>query len=81
MQGVLMDYLSSASVTLLPLMRVLRVIRIIKIVPMVKGLKMMLSVLLWSLPALFNVACVLILIMFVYVSQNLRMQWKDISEY
>ena len=54
--------------TILPLLRVLRVLRIIKLVPKAKGLQLMMATLLWSLPALMNVASVLLLFMFIYVS-------------
>ena len=63
-----MDYATSADLTIMPLLRVLRVLRIIKLVPKAKGLKMMMTTLLWSMPALLNVATVLFMFMFIYVS-------------
>ena len=65
-----MDFASNADVTILPLLRVLRVLRIIKLVPKAKGLKTMMMTLMWSLPALFNVATVLFLFMFIYVRSH-----------
>ena len=54
-----MDYaLKSSNLAILPLLRVLRVLRIFKLVPKAKGLRMMLQTLVWSLPALGNVATV-----------------------
>ena len=53
------------------MLRVLRVLRIIKLVPKASGLRTMMMTLLWSLPALFNVAMVLFLFMFIYVSRPL----------
>ena len=41
--------------------------RIFKLIPKAKGLKTMMMTLMWSLPALFNVATVLFLFMFIYV--------------
>ena len=67
-QGVIMDFATTQNLTMLPLLRVLRVLRIIKIIPKARGLRLMLETLRWSLPALFNVASVLLLFMFVYVS-------------
>ena len=72
-QGVIMDYSTTQNLTMLPLMRALRVLRVIKIIPKVRGLRLMLETLRWSLPALFNVASVLLLFMFVYVSTSLVM--------
>ena len=63
-----MDFATTQNLTMLPLLRVLRVLRIIKIIPKARGLRLMLETLRWSLPALFNVASVLLLFMFVYVS-------------
>ena len=62
------DYATTSDLTILPLLRVLRVLRIVKLVPKARGLKLMMTTLVWSLPALLNVASVLILLMFVYVS-------------
>jgi len=62
-----LDYTTSSDLTILPLLRVLRVLRIIKLVPKARGLKLMLATLTWSLPALFNVASVMFLFMFIYV--------------
>ncbi len=66
--GVIMDYATTTNSAILPLLRVLRVLRIFKLIPKAKGLKIMVTVLMWSLPALFNVATVLLLFMFIYVS-------------
>ena len=63
-----MDYATTADLTIMPLLRVLRVLRIIKLVPKARGLKLMMLTLLWSLPALLNVATVLLLFMYIYVS-------------
>ena len=67
-QGVIIDNVSTTRVTILTLLRVVRVLRIVKLVPKAKGLKTMMMTLMWSLPALFNVATVLFLFMFIYVS-------------
>ncbi len=69
LQEILMDYLDrydDASA----LLRVLRAFRIVKLVPKARGLKLMLTTLMWSLPALFNVAMVLLLFMYIYVSPH-----------
>ena len=71
-QGVIMDFATTQNLTMLPLLRVLRVLRIIKIIPKARGLRLMLETLRWSLPALFNVASVLLLFMFIYVSYYRR---------
>lgn len=67
-QGVLLDYLTPSNTTILPLLRALRVLRVVKIVPQARGVRMLLLTLLWSVPALVNVGAVLLLTMFVYVS-------------
>eukprot|EP00955_Chlamydomonas_euryale_P090606 364557-Chlamydomonas_euryale.AAC.18 len=64
--GVLTDYLSSASLTFVPLLRVLRVLRIVKLIPKAKGLRMLMMTLLWTLPAFLNVTSVVVLVMFIY---------------
>ncbi|KAG1668958.1 hypothetical protein FOA52_001002 [Chlamydomonas sp. UWO 241] len=64
--GVLVDYLSAANLTFIPLLRVLRVLRVLKLIPKAKGLRMLMMTLLWSLPAFLNVAAVLLLFMFIY---------------
>ena len=66
-QGIILDYTTPSDLTILTLLRVLRVLRIIKLVPKTRGLKLMLSTLMWSLPALLNVATVMFLFMFIYV--------------
>jgi hypothetical protein len=70
-----MDYTVS-DLTIMPLLRVLRVLRIIKLVPKARGLKLMMTTLLWSLPALFNVAIVMLLFMYIYVSR-----WDPLQYY
>ena len=64
--GVCLDFATTSSVTIFPLLRVLRVVRIIKLVPKLRGLKMMLITVWWSLPALGNVAAVLFVVLFIY---------------
>lgn len=64
--GVIMDYASSSDLSFMPLLRMLRVLRIIKLIPKARGLKMLMMTLLWSLPALGNVAVVLLMFMFIY---------------
>ncbi len=63
-----MDYVTTTSLAIMPLLRVLRVLRIIKLIPKAKGLRMMMTTLLWSGPALLNVGAVLLMFMFIYVS-------------
>lgn len=63
---MILDYTITADTAVLRLLRVLRVLRIFKLVPKAKGLRMMLQTLMWSLPALGNVATVLLMFMFVY---------------
>ena len=75
---MILDYATTSDVTILPLLRVLRVLRIIKLVPKARGLQLMLTTLLWSLPALLNVATVLLLFMYIYVSQCV---WASVSQY
>eukprot|EP00798_Chlamydomonas_sp_ICE-L_P030252 gene30252-35240_t len=64
--GVIVDYVASSDLAFMALLRVLRVLRIIKLVPKAKGLRMMLETLYWSLPALGNVATVLLLWVYIY---------------
>ncbi|KAG1653438.1 hypothetical protein FOA52_010471 [Chlamydomonas sp. UWO 241] len=64
--GVICDYATTADLSFILLLRVLRVLRIIKLIPKAKGLKMLMMTLLWSLPALGNVALVLFMFMFIY---------------
>lgn len=64
--GVLVDYLTPASLMFVPLLRVLRVLRIVKLIPKAKGLRVLMMTLLWSLPAFLNISCVLLLCMFIY---------------
>ena len=64
--GVLMDYLSTSDTTILPILRALRVLRIFKLVPRLKSLRQMLLTIMYALPALFNVAMVLFLFLYLY---------------
>ena len=64
--GVCMDFLSSANTTIIPILRALRVLRIFKLVPRLKSLRQMLLTILFALPALFNVAVVLFLFLYLY---------------
>lgn len=47
MLGVLLDYLSTSSVTFLPLLRIFRVVRIFKLIPKARGLRALLQTLVW----------------------------------
>eukprot|EP00798_Chlamydomonas_sp_ICE-L_P006468 gene6469-3102_t len=64
--GCIMDYVATSDLAVMSLLRVLRVLRIFKLVPKAKGLRMMLQTLYWSLPALGNVAAVMLLFVYIY---------------
>jgi len=64
--GVILDYSTTTDMSVIVLLRVLRVLRIIKLIPKARGLQMLMTTLLWSLPALGNVAAVLLMFMFIY---------------
>ncbi len=53
---------------MLLVIRTVSVIRVLKLIPRVQGLNMMMQTFFWSIPALFNVGSVLMLLMFIYVS-------------
>ncbi|GAX83897.1 hypothetical protein CEUSTIGMA_g11321.t1, partial [Chlamydomonas eustigma] len=78
--GVIVDFASTANISIIPLLRVLRVLRIFKLIPKARGLKLMITALLWSVPALLNVASVLLLFMYIFaiigmnIFQNLKWQ-------
>jgi hypothetical protein len=61
-----LDFSTDNTLTVFTVLRVARVLRIIKIVPRARGLRMMLLILWWSLPALGNVASVLFIVLFIY---------------
>ncbi|GAX86028.1 hypothetical protein CEUSTIGMA_g13443.t1 [Chlamydomonas eustigma] len=77
--GVIIDYVLHDNLTILTVLRSLRVLRIFKIIPKARGLKMMMTTLLWSLPALMNVATVLLLFMYTFaiIAMNIfgNMKW------
>ncbi|GAX76997.1 hypothetical protein CEUSTIGMA_g4444.t1 [Chlamydomonas eustigma] len=78
--GVVFDFVSTADTTIVTLLRVLRVLRIFKLIPKARGLKLMITAMMWSLPALLNVACVLLLFMYIFaiVGMNLfgQIKWQ-----
>lgn len=45
--GVILDYATTQSLTVLPLLRVFRVARIFKLIPKARGLRTLISTLLW----------------------------------
>lgn len=55
--GVLLDYLSSATVAFLPLLRIFRVVRIFKLVPKAKGLRALLQTMLWWVACVRALCC------------------------
>mmetsp|Transcript_29707 Transcript_29707/g.77007 ORF Transcript_29707/g.77007 Transcript_29707/m.77007 type:complete len:1190 (-) Transcript_29707:1393-4962(-) len=71
--SVLIENLSSNSVAFLPVLRVLRVIRLLKIIPNAKGVRKLINAIYWSMPAVYNVAVVLLLFMYLWaiVGMNL----------
>ena len=66
-----MEYAAPVETRALPLLRVFRVLRIIRLVPRARGIRLVLATLLWSLPAMLNVAAVLFLVMYIFVSMFL----------
>eukprot|EP00197_Chlamydomonas_leiostraca_P007141 CAMPEP_0202863718 /NCGR_PEP_ID=MMETSP1391-20130828/4242_1 /ASSEMBLY_ACC=CAM_ASM_000867 /TAXON_ID=1034604 /ORGANISM="Chlamydomonas leiostraca, Strain SAG 11-49" /LENGTH=470 /DNA_ID=CAMNT_0049543381 /DNA_START=24 /DNA_END=1433 /DNA_ORIENTATION=+ len=64
--GVGCDFGTTATVTVLPLLRMLRVVRVVKLARRARNLRIMVSTLVWSAPAIFNIGSVLFLVMFIY---------------
>ena len=64
--GAGVDLGSTENLPFLPLLRILRVVRIFKLIRSAKGLQLLLQTLIFSLPALGNVASVVFLFFYIY---------------
>ena len=71
--GFALETATNAKASYLAIMRVARVVRVLRLVKRARGLQTLLQTLVFSLPALFNVASVLFLFFFIYAVMGINL--------
>ena len=73
MAGFALETFTNTRASYLAILRVFRVVRVLRLVKRAKGLQTLLQTLVFSLPALFNVASVLFLFFFIYAVMGMNL--------
>uniref|UniRef100_A0A7S0CQF9 Voltage-gated ion channel superfamily n=1 Tax=Micromonas pusilla TaxID=38833 RepID=A0A7S0CQF9_MICPS len=71
--GFALETFTNTKASYLAILRVFRVVRVLRLVKRAKGLQTLLQTLVFSLPALFNVASVLFLFFFIYAVMGMNL--------